>query len=596
MDEIITESLLIGRRVLEHLPFCQILADWEWFSPVKKWGIFCRMTIEPQGMVSESTDWYIIADNDYPWGAIDCYPAKNAGLQYTFPHQSYNGGGDLNLPWRNGKVCVNTSLRTFGRRQYDIEPMTSADRLAWHVARLREWLVAASSDSLVVQGDPFELLDFPNRTTSRDVGFLEDRESFDFWQSTEESVGTVDFAHIADNSAVFLATSFKDQRGEILRNLTYGGMLSTKIATTGIWVRIPRVPCFEPWQAPATMGELRGLLQSMGVDVDKTITRFGQKLRDGKQHPLMIGFPIPITVGNAIELYHWQALMLPVLSHGKVNGFRSIESAYSKHDRLQITNDTNLLQWVPSHNWSPSEISTRGRMSLTLSSSRILVLGVGALGSMVAELLGRAGCTDFVIVDGERLQVGNLSRHTLLLSDVCTLKATAVTSRLQNINPHAHAYPIKQPFPADDDVSKEKMRDCMVVIDCTADDTVLKNMADFDWQGERMFFSASVGMYAKRLFLYFARGDHFPHDDFRRSIDPLIRSEIDEYSGAHLPREGIGCWHPVFPARADDLWAMAAIAVKQIEEIASDESLRSGFRVFEQVFEGSQFNGIQRTV
>lgn len=593
MDERPTESLLLGRRALEHLPFCRMLADVQWFSAVGKWGLLCSMTVEPRGLLPETTDWHIVVDDDYPWGEIDCYPAKVNGIQSTSHHQSHNGEGDPNIPWRSGKVCVQTSLRTFGRRQYDIEPMTAGDRLGWHVSRLREWILAAGSNSLVAHGDPFELPDFPNRTASLDVGFLEDQESFRLWQQSDEAFGTADIAQAQNNPSVYLVSSFKDQQGSDLRRLTYGDV-STGKTTSGLWVKIPRVPCTDPWQAPATMGELRALLQSMEIDLDGILSRFGRSLRDGKPHFVIFGFPIPLTVGGEHALYHWQAFMLPVLSHGKINGFRPIESAYSARDRLQVTRDSTPVQWVSSHNWSPPEISTRGRMSTALCSSRILLVGVGALGSMLAELLGRAGCSDFVVVDGERLQVGNLSRHTLQLSDVCTSKAAGMASRLRNINPHARVHPVNLPFPGVDEADKGTMRDCKVVIDCTADDTVLERMNRFDWQGERLFVSASVGMHAKRLFLFFARGNHFPHDEFRRAVDPLISAELDEYSGEHLPREGIGCWHPVFPARADDLWAMASIASKQIEEIMADTQSLSGLRVFEQVFEGSHFYGIRR--
>lgn len=593
MDERPTESLLLGRRALEHLPFCRMLADVEWFPTVGKWGLLCRMTIEPRGLLPETTDWHIVVDADYPWGEIDCYPAKVNGIQITFHHQSHNGEGDPNIPWRCGKVCVQTSLRTFGRRQYDIEPMTAGDRLGWHVSRLREWILAAGSNSLVAHGDPFELPDFPNRTASLDVGFLEDRQSFGQWQQSDEAVGTAEFAQVQDNPSVYLVSSFKDERGSTLRRLAYGDVSSGK-TTAGLWVKIPRVPCVDPWHAPATMGELRNLLQSMGIDFDGTLSRFGRALRDGKRHLVLLGFPILLEVGGENTLYHWQALMLPVLSHGKINGFRPIESAYSARDRLQITTDSTPVQWVSSHNWSPPEISTRGRMSTALCSSRILVIGVGALGSMLTELLGRAGCSDFVVIDGERLAVGNLSRHTLQLSDVCTSKATGIASRLRNINPHARVHPIALPFPPIDDASKAAVRECKLVIDCTADDTVLERMKRFDWQGERLFVSASVGMHAKRLFLFFARGNHFPHDEFRRAVDPLIGLELEEHRGEHLPREGVGCWHPVFPSRADDLWAMASIVSKQIEEIMPDEHSVSCLRVFEQVVEEAQFQGIRR--
>lgn len=38
-----------------------------------------------------------------------------------------------------------------------------------------------------------------------------------------------------------------------------------------------------------------------------------------------------------------------------------------------------------------------------------------------------------------------------------------------------------------------------------------------------------------------------------------------------MPWEGIGCWHPVFPARADDIALNAALAVKFIESFLNGD-------------------------
>jgi hypothetical protein len=36
-------------------------------------------------------------------------------------------------------------------------------------------------------------------------------------------------------------------------------------------------------------------------------------------------------------------------------------------------------------------------------------------------------------------------------------------------------------------------------------------------------------------------------------------------ANARLPAEALGCWHPLFPARVDRIWAMVAVAVGHIE-------------------------------
>ena len=74
-------------------------------------------------------------------------------------------------------------------------------------------------------------------------------------------------------------------------------------------------------------------------------------------------------------------------------------------------------------------------------------------------------------------------------------------------------------------------------------------------------------------------------------ISPYIQSERDLFDDYNLPRNGIGCWHPTFPARSDDVWLAAATAVKAIENYIITKSEKTLSLVYEQrendgIFEG----------
>lgn len=594
MDKRPPEPLLQGRRAFEHIPFYEMLTDLEWFPTVNKWGLCCRIKVEPRGLVPESTTWYILVEECYPWGTIELYPAKDGGLQCTFPHQSYNGPGDQKLPWREGKICAQTSLRSFGRRMYDIEPLTASERLTWHITRARDWITAASHDQLIEPGDPFEFPDFPGASPSFEIAFREDETSFTFWEGNPCNSGFVDFAYPANNSAVFAVIAFKDAKGQPIRSIQYGDTLSLKASRIGLWLRVPRVPHIPPWQAPTTYGELIWVLSLMEIDLNHMLSGFARNIRDGTSHPLLIGFPIPSKVGSSNERYHWQGLLLPVLSHGKPKGFSSTEKGYVLRDKAQVLTQATRLLWVASRNWDPSEITARGRLSEGLAFKKILIIGVGALGSMISELLVREGCRRLVLVDYDRLQIGNVSRHILQLNDVRKMKASSVAARLRNVNPYVIITAIESRFPPTDSTDHASIADCDVIVDCTADDTVLNQLSVFDWQSEKLFFSISVGMQAKRLFLFSAHSPSFPHSTFIDLVRPLIKTEIQEYAGTTLPREGMGCWHPIFPARADDLWLFASIAVKIVEETVLAPIKSPSLRVYEQIYDKGMFQGVRR--
>src|SRR5205807_7960158 len=96
-----------------------------------------------------------------PAGSIALYPAKAGGIVSTFAHQTWNLEGNPGLPWRAGKLCLDTDVRALGGYGLDSEPWEEpAQRLAWHVRRARLWLSLAAAGRLVEAGDPFELPDY----------------------------------------------------------------------------------------------------------------------------------------------------------------------------------------------------------------------------------------------------------------------------------------------------------------------------------------------------------------------------------------------------------------------------------------------------
>lgn len=75
-----------------------------------------------------------------------------------------------------------------------------------------------------------------------------------------------------------------------------------------------------------------------------------------------------------------------------------------------------------------------------------------------------------------------------------------------------------------------------------------------------------------------------------------VRSSRGNYLQAadeEFPREGVGCWHPVFPARADDISMMAAVGVKYLESIVVTYPTEPTLTVFEQQFENGVFTGMR---
>lgn len=70
-----------------------------------------------------------------------------------------------------------------------------------------------------------------------------------------------------------------------------------------------------------------------------------------------------------------------------------------------------------------------------LATTKAAVVGVGALGSQVADLLARAGVGEIVLIDNDIVTPGNRTRHEVDLADLGRPKTLAVADRLRRVNP-----------------------------------------------------------------------------------------------------------------------------------------------------------------
>jgi len=99
----------------------------------------------------------------------------------------------------------------------------------------------------------------------------------------------------------------------------------------------------------------------------------------------------------------------------------------------------------------------------------VFVIGVGSFGSEVAVSLAKSGVTSFVLMDDDRLEVGNIMRHCAGLSQVGRFKTKAVRDAIIDKNPLAKVTTVeKRVEPQTMDLLGELVAESWVVI-CVSD-------------------------------------------------------------------------------------------------------------------------------
>jgi hypothetical protein len=591
-------ELLLARRMVEELDAVEIIEDIKWDPLIEIWVLLCSLSpkLQSNDLVPLSTSWYVHIDDSYPWGNIKFFPAKINGLKGTFPHQNYNGEKNKEHPWSDGNLCLDTSYRKFKHIGLDNEPFDPDYRLLWHFERALIWLQEAAKGKLSNPGEPFELPDF-NKSPLSTIVFCENNVSFLEWERSKKTYGLVELLlYQKEEPFVMLPTKFTTTEGGVVYQPAWGEAISNpkpeSETFSGAWLILKEVPIIPPWQAPITWEELNAACKEQGIELLKIVKKIAPKLRDGKSHIFLIGFPIPARVKGNPKLIYWQPVLLPKLSHVTKNahGFRDIETYNWFRDTKRVFRFNKQIHWLHSENWHEDELFNRGRLDRDTRALSMLQLGAGAVGSMISELLVRGGQKEITIMDNDILQAGNMVRHTLTLKETLRFKVDSLMERLNQVSPHSRIKGIRERFPSKVELIDPK--DFDVILDCTGEDETMLYLSQYKFDHPKTFVSISLGYGAKRLFAFYSKGHEFEHSAFVRLMQPWLEKEQSNTSNINFPREGLGCWHPVFPARADDVWLMVSTAFKSIEQTIMTKVNKPILMVYEQQWDGDFFTGI----
>ena len=129
----------------------------------------------------------------------------------------------------------------------------------------------------------------------------------------------------------------------------------------------------------------------------------------------------------------------------------------------------------------------------TLAHKRVLIIGLGSGGAPIAVELAKAGIGNFVLVDFDRVELHNLSRHICTINDLGRLKTDAVADAILGKNPYANI--IKHPIDINDnlDILNKEIKDADIVMVCTDNNTSRYRIS------EKLVENETVGIFGRAV-------------------------------------------------------------------------------------------------
>lgn len=247
-----------------------------------------------------------------------------------------------------------------------------------------------------------------------------------------------------------------------------------------------------PMEFPANGGDLFRALEAAGLDRKRIVTNLGLAALltpEGEPIYLVLGLPMRRAIDGSqrIHIAVWttdadtaKSLREILPKNTDTKELCSLRKKFS--DALMALFELSNIKWCPVLE-DRNEIVVRrdiGTSVVWFAGKNILILGCGALGSWVAEIIARAKPSIVHLVDNAKVKPGVLARQNFELDDIGFNKADALARRLKAITngctivPHgreAHAFVTEK---------KETLHDYDVVLDCTAS-AIFQMKLERDW-------------------------------------------------------------------------------------------------------------------
>jgi integrative and conjugative element protein (TIGR02256 family) len=218
------------------------------------------------------------------------------------------------------------------------------------------------------------------------------------------------------------------------------------------------------------------------------------------------------------------------------------------------------IHWNKTKNINYRNYFGRGRFCQSFMDKNITIIGTGAIGSSLAEILTRGGAKNLLLIDDDIVEHGNICRSAYSILDVGSNKVEALKARLECISPHVNVEIIKTAiyslinYKSRNDIQKI-FTNSDIIFDCTASNELLHCLSTI--KINKLVFSVGITNESRDLICVSNKSDNI----FEKRKFYLSNLEHETMNFFY---DGIGCYHPTFLANYADINSMLNLAVKHI--------------------------------
>ncbi|GBE29076.1 MAG TPA: hypothetical protein ENH10_05540 [Bacteroidetes bacterium] len=269
-------------------------------------------------------------------------------------------------------------------------------------------------------------------------------------------------SHATKHGAIDPSNTSKQSSTSSLENstLAYPHEIARNRIVFGHWWWIEHEP--EPFHN----GE--GFLKELGKNQDdddgwnKLTGSLGDLLRGGSNHILALNYPS--RTGDR----KWLVL------HVLIPSIRGKKRDLNDREKRSLFNQATIAA-IKVHGISPTVLQKRNEGVVDnslVNQKKVVLIGLGALGSQVAELLVKAGISNFTLCDYDYLETGNVLRHVGGVHEFGATKTAVVEHRILEINPYVEVTRIDESAVKSLEFLRDLMASSDLVISTTADENV----------------------------------------------------------------------------------------------------------------------------